>query len=58
MHSTNDFQDNHNMRYLYAIGGWNIDYLNSVHRIEMNDEGTGPKAGAAWEAVGERHIYI
>lgn len=28
------------VKYLYAIGGWNLEYLNNVHRIVI-DNSTG-----------------
>lgn len=28
-------------RFVYTIGGWNIDYLNVVHRMSIAPDGTG-----------------
>lgn len=39
------YVENANGRFLYNIGGWNIDYLNSVHRMKL-DPTTGE--GTAW----------
>ena len=38
-------QDKDGEEYLYAIGGWNMYYLKSVHRIKMSATGAGDAAG-------------
>lgn len=36
----------HGIKYLYTIGGWNLAYLRSVHRMQL-DDGHGP-VGSEW----------
>lgn len=36
----------HGIQYLYTIGGWNLAYLRSVHRMQLDDE-SGP-VGSEW----------
>ena len=36
-----------NNTYLYVIGGWNLTYLNEVHRLKVDAE---PSPGA-WEQI-------
>ena len=45
----------HGLKYFYTIGGWNLDFLSSVDRLEINS-GTGePVTGAKWEPAPSLH---
>ena len=39
----------HGFEYFYTIGGWDIDFLSSVHRIKIDPDKGEPKDGAKWE---------
>ena len=41
----------HGLKYFYTIGGWNLDFLGSVHRIQIDASTGEPASGATWEEV-------
>lgn len=41
----------HGLKYFYTIGGWNLDFLGSVHRIQIDTSTGEPASGATWEEV-------
>lgn len=35
-------------KYLYTIGGWNLAYLSSVHRLKLDNSTGEPEDGSSW----------